>query len=169
MSVLDVSKINTLLFDFGNVFFDLDFPKWKKSMRAVLFDHEPSESEIGDLKSIFRAYEMGQVSETQFANDLINLSDRSIREEEILNAWNSIFIKIDDSVFSLLLSLRQKYSVYLLSNINETHFNYVMNYLEAEHQVTDWDNLYFDGTFYSHLMKMRKPEENIYLKEIVDT
>jgi len=37
-----------------------------------------------------------------------------------------------------------------------------MEYLRREYDITDWDTRYFEKTYYSHLVKMRKPNEDIY-------
>ena len=37
-----------------------------------------------------------------------------------------------------------------------------MKYLGTEYGIKDWDTRYFEKTYYSHLVKMRKPNTDIY-------
>ena len=64
--------------------------------------------------------------------------------------------------FKFLEELRKKYKVFILSNTNDLHLDWVMKDLKKNYKIKDFDTRFFDKTFYSHLMRMRKPEEKIY-------
>lgn len=64
--------------------------------------------------------------------------------------------------FQMLLALRQKYRVFLLSNINDLHLTWITAYLHEQYGITDFEQRYFDGVYYSHFVRMRKPDREIY-------
>ena len=66
--------------------------------------------------------------------------------------------------FTMLRRLKEKYNVFLLSNTNETHINWVDGYLRTVYNFTieDFDARYFHKSYYSHLINLRKPNTNIY-------
>ena len=70
---------------------------------------------------------------------------------------------------ALLTELRQAgYGVYLLSNTNQTHLNWVREYLQREYDCTDFDTRYFDRVYYSHLLHRRKPDVATYTHVLQD-
>jgi glucose-1-phosphatase len=64
----------------------------------------------------------------------------------------------------MLSRLKEKYNVYLLSNTNKTHVDWVDGYLRTVHGFTidDFDKHYFHKVYYSHLIHLRKPNVNCY-------
>lgn len=64
--------------------------------------------------------------------------------------------------FALLASLRKNFRVYLLSNTNELHLDWVYNDLLANHGITDFETRFFDKAYYSHQIHCRKPDADIY-------
>ncbi len=164
-----LQEIDVLLLDFGNVLFDLDIPKWYEQMLRLLGKESIQKHTVEKAQQLFRRYELGALSENAFVHQFIDLSQENISRADVLQAWNSIFVKMDADIFSLLTKLKKSYKLILLSNINETHYNFVFGYLKEVHQVTDWDRRYFDHSFYSHLMHMRKPDAEIYSEVIRQT
>ncbi|MDH4297794.1 MAG: HAD-IA family hydrolase, partial [Cyclobacteriaceae bacterium] len=63
----------------------------------------------------------------------------------------------------LLLKLKEKYRVYLLSNTNSIHINYInQTMLPGILQPTSPLESYFHRAYYSHIMKKRKPNADIF-------
>ncbi len=61
----------------------------------------------------------------------------------------------------LLQNLKSHYNTYLLSNTNESHITYYNN------KIKDWYGLdsflpLFDEVYYSHEVKMRKPDPEVF-------
>lgn len=57
----------------------------------------------------------------------------------------------------LLLKLKKKYCTFLLSNNNEIHYRYILDYLKKDFGLKDNEHL-FEKTYYSHLARKRKPD-----------
>ena len=64
----------------------------------------------------------------------------------------------------MLSRLKEKYNVYLLSNTNKTHVDWVDGYLKTVYgfSIQDFDERFFHKSYYSHLIHLRKPNDNIY-------
>ena len=57
--------------------------------------------------------------------------------------------------------------MFLLSNNNEIHYQWIMDYLQREFGL-DGNGSFFEKDYYSHLLRMRKPDEEIF-KFVLDT
>lgn len=91
-----------------------------------------------------------------------------MRPEQALEVWNSIFLQMPRERFDMLLRLRQRYKVFLLSNINEIHELWIADYMRRAHGIADFEARFFDGVYYSHLVRLRKPDREIYEYVLAD-
>ncbi|MCY7328876.1 MAG: HAD-IA family hydrolase, partial [Saprospiraceae bacterium] len=48
------------------------------------------------------------------------------------------------------------------SNINELHADWIADYMQREHGIPDYESRYFEGVYFSHLIRLRKPDREIY-------
>jgi glucose-1-phosphatase len=163
-------SIKNLLFDFGNVLFDIDLPAIERSFRGLIGDRFDAVWTELNRQQVFHLYETGGLSTSEFV-DAIRFAAQptQISEEQVVNAWNSIFIGMPRDRFDLLLRLRQRYQVFLLSNINDLHANWIDDYMVREHGIHDFQLLYFDGVYYSHLIRLRKPDADAFEYVLADT
>ncbi|MEZ4918854.1 MAG: HAD family phosphatase [Saprospiraceae bacterium] len=155
--------IRNVVFDFGNVLFDLDIPRVYRRFQEALGEEEAERAfETLNKKQVFQLYETGGMSSEEFLDTIRLACTPELSRESVLEIWNSIFLSMPRARFDFLLNLRKKYQVFLLSNINAIHEQYVADYMEREHGILDFENRYFDGYYYSHLIRMRKPNPEIY-------
>ncbi len=157
-----------LIFDFGNVLFDLDLDKISQNFRRLLGHQYPAAMEQMRRDRIFDLYETGGLSTSDFVETLRHAADPPLTETQVVEAWNSIFLEMPSRRFDLLLQLRQRYNVFLLSNINDLHERWIADYLAREHGIRDFEARYFDGVYYSHLIRLRKPDRDIYEYVLAD-
>jgi putative hydrolase of the HAD superfamily len=149
-----------IVFDLGKVIFDYDLNLISKSL-SKFSNKNPSlfnnmEQFLYSNKDLFSKYEKGLISSIDFYRkmvDILFLEDLSF--ENFSNIWNNIFIPKQD-VIDLIKSLSDKYTISLLSNTNELHFDWLY-----KNYKTFFDKN-FKKLFLSYEMKERKPEENIY-------
>jgi glucose-1-phosphatase len=114
-------------------------------------------------------YETGGISTDEFLAQLAQADPtQTLTTDLVKSIWISIFIGMPHERFGVLLSLRQRYSVFLLSNINALHLDWITDYLANTHQVHDFEARYFDGVYYSHLIRLRKPDADIYTYMLAD-
>jgi len=74
-----------------------------------------------------------------------------------------MILDILPSRLSLLKELEKNYKLYLLSNTNEIHYHYFNQYLSKAFGIQKLDQI-FTKCFYSHQLKLRKPDPEIFLK-----
>ncbi|WP_417200402.1 HAD family hydrolase [Bizionia sp.] len=147
--------IKTLIFDFGDVFINLD--KVGAMQNALnLFQLKEFSPEMIVCNE---AYEQGQISSeafiTFYKNEFPNLS-----EPEILDAWNYILKDFPTHRLAFLKQLAsdKKYQLILLSNTNALHIKWI------QERVAFYDDFksQFDQFYLSHEIQLRKPNHSIY-------
>ena len=157
-----MENIKNIIFDYGNVIFSLDFLKgqaaWKElgiNNAADFFGHKQQDE-------IFDKFDRGEVTADQFRDYIRQKTDNpELSNDQINAAWNSMLLGIEDGNHELLLRLKDNYRTFLLSNINEIHYKYIMNYLKTDFGFDGNDHI-FEKTYYSHLTGKRKPEAAIF-------
>jgi len=147
--------IKTLIFDYGDVFINLD--KVGAMQNALnLFQLKEFSPE---MIACNEAYEQGQISSealiTFYKNEFPNLS-----EPEILDAWNYILKDFPTHRLAFLKQLAsdKKYQLILLSNTNALHIKWI------QERVAFYDDFksQFDQFYLSHEIQLRKPNHSIY-------
>ena len=159
-----MERMRSLLFDLGNVIIDIDVEGAFENL-GKLFRPDASRDVID---RIIIEYECGRVSSEIFINTLLSQSFRHVQALDIIEAWNSMLIGIPPQRLEMLQRIKEDYLVYLLSNTNALHLQWVYRYLENEHNVTAFDKDYFHKAYYSHLIGDRKPLPSVFRYIIED-
>jgi len=157
-----MNKIRNIIFDYGNVIFTIDFLKAQHSFTDLgvkniehFFSHKGHDS-------LFDQFEQGLISSSEFRDGIRQVTGiQTLSDAEIDHAWNSLLIGVPEPNHELLLKVKEKYRTFLLSNNNEIHYKWIMDYLQREHQIES-NAIFFEKDYYSHLMKMRKPNTDIF-------
>lgn len=154
-------SIRHLIFDLGNVIIDLDIPRTEQAFRALLGEHFARSYQQIQLERIFDRYEVGEMDEAAFLQQLQAAAHPFIADDQaLIDAWNGMLLGIPPQRFQLLTDLRERgYGIYLFSNTNATHLRWVDTHLRAQHgmSIEEFDRRYFDKAYYSHLIRQRKP------------
>ncbi len=160
---MNSTTIRNLLFDLGNVIVDLDIEGANEKLEK-LFRADADKSKI---EKTYIDYECGRVSTDIFINTLLSQSHRNVQAFDVIEAWNSILIGIPAYRLEMLRMLLPRYNVYLLSNTNELHLEWIHRYVNKAHRVQNFEKQHFHQAYYSHLVGDRKPMPSIY-KYIID-
>ncbi len=162
------SSIRNIIFDFGNVLFDLDLGAANRALKQLLGERFDNMREKLQEAGIFELYETGGISTEEFIDTIRLAADPPLSADQVVELWSSIFIGMPRERFDMLLQLRQRYQVFLLSNINDLHANWIDRYMLREHGLSDFQSRYFDAVYYSHLIRLRKPDREIYEYVLAD-
>jgi len=155
--------IKNIVFDFGGVLLNLDYDRTFSALSEVMGIEMTKDSIPAHIYKIMLGYEKGEINTETFLWNLQKESSKlTPHADKLINAWNAMLLGWNPARFKFLLDLREDYKVYLLSNTNALHLEWVSRDLKKNHAITDFDNQYFDKTFYSHNMRKRKPEQGIY-------
>ena len=147
--------IKNIIFDFGDVFIDLDKPATVREMKKFGFtDITP------ELDTLFKDYEMGLVTSEYFLDTTKSYFPKASRQE-LIDAWNAILLEFPEYRLEYLeeLAATKRFKLFLLSNTNELHIAH-----ERERMGNRFDRFEnaFDRFYLSYEMKKRKPNSDIF-------
>lgn len=153
--------LKNIIFDFGGVIIPLDYNKTftafeQLGAKNILeFFSQKKQTELFDL------LDKGKLSPADFRNRFNQLFDLNLTAEEFDTAWNAMLLDIPQKNIDFLKKLKNKYPLYLLSNTNAIHIDYINKRLKGINGVDDWKSL-FTKTYYSFEIGMRKPDKEIF-------
>ncbi|MCF4100920.1 HAD family phosphatase [Gillisia sp. M10.2A] len=149
-----MTKIKTLIFDFGDVFVNLDKVATLRAMQDLEISQLSEELLLHNLE-----YEKGLISSKNFLSKYTS-SFSKVNEHQIVTAWNSILIDFPKYRFDFLkkLSEEKKYKLILLSNTNEIHIDWIKENVPFFEEFKTC----FDAFYLSHEINLRKPDAEIY-------
>ena len=155
-------KIRNIVFDLGGVLVDLDFKAAINGLQKAGFANVKEQLQAFDRNGIFQKFELGEMTAEEFRTAIRENSTVELTDEEVDALWNAMLLEVPREKLELILHLRGKYMVYLLSNTNSIHWDYVcknaFNY--RGFRVND----YFEETFLSYEMHLAKPDKAIFEK-----
>ena len=155
-------NIKNIVFDLGGVLVDLDFKAAINGLQQAGFANVKEQLLAFDRGGIFQKFEVGEITADEFRAAIRENSTVTLTDEEVDNLWNLMLLEIPREKLELILELRSKYMVYLLSNTNAIHWDYVcknaFNY--RGFRMED----YFEETFLSFEMHLAKPNKAIFEK-----
>jgi putative hydrolase of the HAD superfamily len=133
-----------------DAFKEAGFEDVEKQIRA--FNHQ----------GIFQQFEAGDITAEEFRNAIRENIQTALTDEEIDDYWSRMLLDIPCEKLKLILELREKYMVYLLSNTNHIHWNHVCKHAFDYHSFRVED--YFEETYLSYEMHDAKPNKSIFEK-----
>lgn len=147
--------IKTIIFDFGNVFINLDIEGAHK--------HALNNFNIDSLSEEMLAfnsfYEQGLISTEEFL-EFYAENFPSLANEELVDIWNYMLKNFPEHRLNFLKQLKEssKYKLILLSNTNELHIDWIKEHITF---YEDFKNC-FDAFYLSHEIHLRKPNAAIF-------
>ncbi|KAA6343502.1 HAD family phosphatase [termite gut metagenome] len=164
---MKIDNIKNLLIDFGGVLINLDRPTCIRNFRNLGLTNIESLIDPYRQQGLFMLLEKGLVTATEFRDELRKQSNKPMTDIQIDTAWNSFLVDIPTFKLDLLLKLREKYVVYLVSNTNIIHWEWSCQnaFQYKSFQVND----YFEKIFLSFEMHCAKPEVEMFQKVIERT
>jgi glucose-1-phosphatase len=156
-----MAELRNIIFDLGAVLINIDYKKTERAFIQLGFENFEAMYSQFTADAVFEKLETGKISNEDFYNKLITLSNKSITAAQIKNAWNEIILDWRVESLNFLETLSPKYKLFLLSNTNAIHHEYFHNSLKQETNRTEIDSL-FTKAYYSHEIHLRKPNEDIF-------
>lgn len=155
-------EFRNIIFDLGGVILDLSAQKTIEGFSTL--SGLPADRVTYLFKSAqgFEKYERGEYSDQEFRDFVRDLYHVNVTDKEIDSCWNAMLLGIPRANLDLLKKLKDRYRVFLLSNTNTIHLNYINStILPPSESVPSLDS-YFHQAYYSHFMGKRKPEPEIF-------
>jgi len=163
-----MNSIKTIIFDLGGVLLDLDTDAAIRSFKELGF--LDARNYLGDYlqKGIFLEMEEGKLTNDEFYDKFRELSvNKNITNQQIEEAWCKILLDIPDYKLDLLLQLRKKYRIFMLSNTNQIIAAYYTKHIFTKQGLTIDD--YFDRRYVSYEIGCVKPYRGIFEHLIADS
>ncbi|MBC7440230.1 MAG: HAD family phosphatase [Flavobacterium sp.] len=146
--------INTIIFDFGDIFINLNKEKSFEAFRKLGLNCLNEK-----LLLLNCEFEKGKISEAAFLGGFTEFIPNASLGE-IKEAWNSIIGEFPLYRLEFLQLLKSKYRLFLLTNTDMIH---IENF-EEKVGISFFSAFYqcFEKVYYSYEMGMRKPDEGIF-------
>jgi putative hydrolase of the HAD superfamily len=150
-----------IIFDLGGVIMHLDLDKTTEAFRRLGLHELSLTTDTVTVQKIYKDYEKGSISSAEFRKGIKASYASPISDEEFDEAWSAMLVEIPEDRIDFLANLGSRYRTFLLSNTNEIHLNHLNQYLNESFGIEDFSAL-FEADYYSHQLKMRKPDMEIF-------
>lgn len=147
--------INTIIFDFGDIFINLDKKATVDGLKSLGLTQWNE-----DLDRLNIQFEKGMIKREDFLSGIQrHIPNASI--DEILEAWNAVLLDFPLYRLEFLQMLSKNYRLFLLSNTDSIH----IEKFEQTNGPSFYGDFYhcFEKVYFSFEMGMRKPDSEIYL------
>lgn len=158
--------IKNLLVDFGGVLINLDRQRCIDNFRKLGLPDIEKQLGLYAQNGLFMQHEKGEISSAGFREEIRKQIGSPVTDGQIDAAWNSFLLDIPTYKLDLLLKLREKYVVYLLSNTNEIHWSWACENVFPYRGFRVED--YFEKIYLSYQMKLVKPDAEIFRAVLED-
>jgi len=154
--------IKNLIFDLGGVILDLSVPATLDSFARLSGLGREKVEDLFYANAGFLKYEKGLLSDADFRDFVREIYSVKATDAQLDACWNAMLVGIPLVKLQLLSRLMNRYQVFLLSNTNSIHLEYINHVILPG--VTGGTSLdpFFHKTYYSHVMKKRKPDAEIF-------
>lgn len=148
--------IKNLLLDMGGVILDVSYQRVIETFKSYGIENFDKVYTQAKQVEIIDLFEEGKCTAEEFRDGIRKLVGKELSDEQIDKAWFSMILEIPRDVIQLLGVLKLRYRLFLFSNTNVLHIEYLKK--EFERQLGfDLFNCVFDKAFFSNEIHHRKP------------
>ena len=147
--------IKNLIFDFGDVFLDLDKPGAMKNALEIF----KIDSLTEEMVAVNCLYEQGLIYTSEFIDFYCNYFSH-ISKEDLIDIWNYVLKQFPRYRMDFLKQLYKTgdYQLILLSNTNELHIDWVRQNIKFYKEFKS----NFHRFYLSHEINLRKPDKEVF-------
>jgi glucose-1-phosphatase len=150
------NEYNAILCDLGNVLVNFDH---RIAVKKILHLITKKEEEIYQLffdSGITKDFEEGKISSQDFFKRVKDSLGLDIGYPAFLPIWNDIFFEtpLNKKIQDFLKKIKNRYKIVMISNINETHYEFLKEKMPIFRE--------FDKLILSYEIGFRKPAPEIY-------
>ncbi len=161
--------IKNLIFDLGGVLVSLNRERCLENFsRDLGFDNFGDYLNAYAQKGFFAKFESGEIDSEQFRNEVRSRCKKDgVTDSMIDSALNSFLVCVDSYKVELLLELKEKYNLLLLSNVNPIAWSRCCELFLQAYGVDIED--VFEKLYLSYEMGCSKPGNEIFENLIADS
>ena len=150
--------IRHIIFDLGGVLYEVDYHRTIQAFEKLGASDFAAYFEQAGQNEWFDLLETGKMSAKEFVRKLSGLL-KNASETAITDAWNAMLLGMMHDKLTYLESLKSKYNIFLLSNINPIHEAFIRE--ELGDKFPYFENL-FEKMYFSHVLGKRKPHPETF-------
>lgn len=158
---VEANKYKNIIFDLGGVVLNIDYLLAVKAFKDLGLNDFDTFFSQAQQNQLFDLYEKGQMSTSDFRNELRRYCNNSVDGAKIDKAWNSMLLDLPQERLELLMHFKQTHHTFLLSNTNEIHMDSFNAYLQKNFNILDLSG-HFEKLYLSYKIGMRKPDAEIF-------
>ena len=149
--------IKNIIFDFGDVFINLD----KQIIFREMQKFGGTTRLTPEMVSLNESYEIGAISSEEFIKKLSEFYPKA-SPKEIIDIWNGMLLDFPNERLEFIESLAKEglFRLFLLSNTNALHIPYVEKKMGSDRFYRFKNS--FEKFYLSHEIQLRKPNAEIY-------
>lgn len=149
--------IEVIIFDLGNVILNFDnMIRCRKLSKLSKFSAQEVD-EIIVRSRLERLYDEGKISTQDFFKEISIKLGLNISLDEFKLIWQDIFW-LNNGIEEVLLYLKGRYKLFLLSNTNELHFEFAKNKFDVLNLIDEY--------ILSYKVGFSKPDSEIFYKAL---
>ncbi|MBI5192342.1 MAG: HAD family phosphatase [Nitrospirae bacterium] len=155
--------IKLIIFDLGKVILDFSRMDIAKGLAgcSTLIQYQNPDNILAYLfdtgYEIIIQYEEGRITSQEFFKHASEVFGLDMSYERFKSVWSEIFVE-NDGVADLIELLKKDFPLFLLSNTNELHFEYIKKQFPVVHK--------FDECILSYRIGKMKPHPDIYMEAL---
>ena len=153
--------IKNIIFDLGGVIINLDNQRTTDAFVALGLKNIKEYFGHGHAASFFKDYEIGKITDRQFIDAIRETGGLNATDQAIVDSWNALLLDFPVERIQLLNQLGQRYRLFLFSNTNALHLTALRAIYTRTFGSGSLED-YFEKTYYSHQLGMRKPDRASY-------
>ena len=164
-----IEMIKTLIFDLGGVLVSLNRERCLENFSKNLgFDNFGDYLNAYAQKGFFAKYENGDMDSIEFRDEIRKRCTReNVQDEDIDEAFFTFLTHVDPYKVKLLMELKKKYHLLLLSNVNPIGWSKCCELFYDANEIDIED--VFEKLYLSYRVKASKPGKEIYEYLIKDS
>ena len=153
-------SVKNIIFDLGGVILNIDVRKTQDAFTALGVKNIDEVFRMGYVDSFFKSYETGAIDDAAFIESVQKLAGIKLAPEIVIEAWNALLIDFPKERINFLKKIKSKYRLFLLSNTSALHYTRFHEMFKQQFGGS-LDDL-FDKAYYSHIIKLHKPDAASY-------
>ncbi|MGL5262536.1 MAG: HAD family hydrolase [Bacteroides sp.] len=160
--------ICNIIFDLGGVLIDIDPERCTNRFEEIGMRGAAAFLKSEAFVRVWLQFERGEMDAAEFRTFIRTHNEELLdaSNEDIDYAWNGMLVGIPRYKLDLLLDLRSRYVVYLLSNTNSIHWEWALEnpFRYKGFQADD----FFEQEYLSFRLQACKPEKAIFERVLQD-
>ena len=153
--------IKNILFDWGGVLIHLDKHRCTEAFAQLGVEVSDELTYPYGQRADLKGFERGTMSVDEFHDTVRRLYAPGLTDAQIDRAWNALLLEIPTYKLDMLLKLKERFRLYLLSNTNAVHWEEGRKRFDYKgYRAED----YFEQIFLSQEIHELKPAPDAFLK-----